>query len=312
MKKMKKTCSETTLTNNSAQAHTDKTESTTSSDSSETGNNNRAYQVLDEFLKEEEITLYNLPKYYDIAFSRDVSGEIKFYTNCFRKYCSFDVKTILEPACGSGIFLINFPKYGYHITGYDISPKMVEYAIENIEKAGCSDKAKVLLGDMVTMKFNPKFDAAIIPLSSLGYLQSDKEILSHLRAMSESLRKGGIYIVEIACACDDINNEKTPDETWFAERDGTKIEARWRPYHYDKENRIRHVDFRMKGQDNGRVFEFHEEHKLRLWFYEDFKKLTREAGFRIETIYNQEFQLVPKDSRITGETGALYYVLVNE
>lgn len=309
---MKKTCSETTLTQNSVQSHTDKTESATSSDSSETGDNKRVCQALEEFLKEEEITLYNLPKYYDIAFSRDVTGEIEFYINCFKKYCSFDVKTILEPACGSGIFLINFPKYGYHITGYDISPKMVEYAKEKIEKAGCSDKTRVLLGDMVTMKFNPQFDAAITPLSSLGYLQSDKEITSHLKAMSESLRKGALYIVEISCACDDINNEKAPDETWFAERDGTKIEATWRPYYYDKENKMRHIDFRMKGQDNGRMFEFQEEHKLRLWLYEDFKKLTQEAGFKIAAIYNQKFQLVPKDSRITGELGALYYVLVNQ
>lgn len=308
---MKKTCSEATLTNNSAQTHADSSDSTSSSDSSESGNKHNAYNVLNELLKEEEITLYNLPEYYDIALSRDVSGEIKFYIDCFRKYCSFDVKTVLEP-CGSGVFLVNFPKYGCNITGYDISPKMVEYAEERIEKARCSDRAKVLLGDMVTMKFNPKFDAAITPLSSLGYLRSDEEIISHLRAMSESLRKGGLYIVELSCACDDINNEKTPDETWFAERDGIKIEATWRPYYYDKENKVRHIEFRMKGQDNGRVFEFQEEHKLRLWFYEDFKKLTQEAGFRIEVIYNQEYQLVSKDCRITGETGALYYVLVNE
>jgi SAM-dependent methyltransferase len=309
---MGKTCSETTQINNSAQTHTDSSESTTSSDSSESANNKIVYNVLNEFLNEEEITLYNLPKYYDIALFRDVSEEIKFYISCFRKYCSFDVKTVLEPACGSGIFLVNFPKYGYNITGYDISPKMVEYAKEIIEKAGYSDKAKALLGDMVTMKFNPKFDAAIIPLASLGYLRSDKEIISHLRAMSESLQKGGLYIVEIACACDDIKNEKTPDETWLAEKNGVKIEATWRPYYYDKENKIRHIEFRMKGQDDGRVFEFQEEHKLRLWLYEDFKKLTREAGFRIEAIYNQEYQLVPKESRITGETGFLYYVLVNE
>lgn len=308
---MKKTCSETTLSNNSTQAHSSETESLDSSDSDESGNK-RLHQVLDEFLKNKEITLYNLPKYYDIAFSRDVSSEIEFYINCFKKYCSFDVKTILEPACGSGIFLVNFPKYGYHITGYDISPKMVEYAKENIKKAGCSDKAKVLIGDMVTMKFNTKFDAAITPLGSLGYLRSDREILSHLRAMSESLRKGGLYIVEISCACEDIKNEKVPDETWFAEKDGVKIETTWRPYRYDKENKIRYIDFRMKGQDNGNSFEFQEEHRLRLWFYEDFKKLTQKAGFRIEAIYNQKYQLIPKNGHITGELGALYYVLVNE
>ncbi|MFB0563462.1 MAG: cyclopropane-fatty-acyl-phospholipid synthase family protein [Candidatus Lokiarchaeia archaeon] len=284
----------------------------TSNDSLALTDFSNACQELDAFLSENGITLYNLPKYYDIAFSRDVTGEIAFYKKCFRNYCNFEVKRILEPACGSGIFLVAFPKYGYHIIGYDICSKMVDYTKERIINAGCIDKAEVLLGDMKTMKFDPKFDAAIISINSLGYLLLDNDIISHFRNMSQSLKKGGLYIVEIVCAYDDLNKEKKSDETWCAERDGIKIEATWNPYSYDRENKIRHINFRMKVQDNGRTAEFEEKHELRLWLCEDFKRLTQEAGFRIEAIYNQEYQEIPIKTRITGELGALYYVLVNE
>lgn len=297
-----------TQISNSGETQSGNSDTASPNDSLETNHNPQ----ICEKSKEEEFTLYNLPKYYDIAFSRDVSGEIAFYINCFKKYCTFEVERILEPACGSGIFLEAFPKYGYHITGYDVCPNMVDYTRQRIINNGAAGKAEVLLGDMRTTRFKEKFDAAIISINSLGYCLTDKDIISHFKAMSESLRKGGLYVVEIVCAYEDLKNEQKPDETWLAENNGTNIEATWCPYFYDRENKIRYIDFRMKVQDNGRMLEFNEKHKLRLWLYEDFVKPTREAGFRLEAIYNQEYQLIPKNSRISGELGALYYVLINE
>ncbi|MEM3466570.1 MAG: class I SAM-dependent methyltransferase [Candidatus Jordarchaeales archaeon] len=260
----------------------------------------------------EEPKLYRLPKYYDIAFSRDVSREIDFYIKCFKRYCGFEVKRILEPACGSGVFLLAFPRYGYQVVGYDISPEMVEYANEKIRRAGLQSMAKAVVGDMANMKFSEKFDAAIIAINSLGYLQTDDKLLSHFKCMSESLVDGGLYIVELSCACQNIENERRPDETWVAEEGSVKVEATWRPYRYDTTKKLRYVNFKMKVQDSGRVFELEEEHVLRLWYYDDLKKLAEESGFSIKAIYTQEFQPVPLDSKITGELGALYFVLANK
>ncbi|MEW6379663.1 MAG: class I SAM-dependent methyltransferase [bacterium] len=129
---------------------------------------------------------------------------MKFFIDCFRKYAAFEVKKILEPACGSGMYLTAFPQNGYRVTGYDINTKMVSYAQEKIREAGWSEKAEVLLGDMKTMKFNPQFDAAINPINSLGYCISDEDIINHFKAMSASLRPAGIYIVEFTCAFKDV------------------------------------------------------------------------------------------------------------
>jgi 2-polyprenyl-3-methyl-5-hydroxy-6-metoxy-1,4-benzoquinol methylase len=51
-----------------------------------------------------------------------------FFGKLFKKYVPFQVKNILEPACGTGRFLISLAKYGYRVTGYDINPKMIAYA----------------------------------------------------------------------------------------------------------------------------------------------------------------------------------------
>jgi len=44
--------------------------------------------------------LYNLPKYYDIAFSRNTVSEIKLFHKLFKRHVPFQVKSLLEPAYG--------------------------------------------------------------------------------------------------------------------------------------------------------------------------------------------------------------------
>ena len=255
-------------------------------------------------------TLYNLPEYYDIAFSRDLSKDIEFLIKCFWKYAAIEIKILLEPACGSGIFLAAFPKYGFNIIGYDLSPEMVIYANERIEESGFSDNAKAILGDMRNIKFDQKFDAAVVTINSIGYLTSEEDILNHFRNTAQCLNRGGLYILEIASACEDIKNEIKPDEVWFAERNGIKVESKWYPYKYDFQNKTRHILFSMKVQHNDQFFEYEEEHTLRLWLFNDIKRIVQEAGFEIKAIHNQDYDLIPLNSNITGELGALYYILM--
>jgi len=259
-----------------------------------------------------DTSFYNLPLYYDVAFSRDVSKEVAFFIDCFKKYAVFEVKNVLEPACGSGMYLVSFLGNGYHVTGYDISSKMVSYAHEKLEEAGYAGQAEIILGDMKALRFNHRFDAAINPINSLGYCLSDEDIISHFRAMSDSLRRGGVYIVEFTCAWRDVKDEQGPADTWVDERNGTKVKMTWRAEYYDMKNKVRHVNARLEGEDKGKQFLYEWKDALRLWFFEDFKRLAQETGFSLRAIYNQEYKQVPLNSRITGELGPLYYVLVNE
>ncbi|MDI6810533.1 MAG: hypothetical protein QMD80_02455 [archaeon] len=139
--------------------------------------------------------LYYLPGYYDLAFSYDVSGEIKFFAECFKRYADFDVRRILEPACGS-----------------------------------------------ITIQ-----------------------------------------------------------TTWHTER-------------YDTAQKRKHNICKMRIEDEktSTRFMFIEPHIMRLWFFDDFKRLSREGGFVLKAIYNQNFELVPLESHICGELGNLYFILKKE
>ena len=104
--------------------------------------------------------LYDLPQVYDIAFSWDNAQEISFFKTVFESEVPFPVKHVLEPACGSGRFLRALPALGFRVTGYDNNPRMVQYAQQSVAFAGCQEQVEIVLADMVSAKFDHRFDAA--------------------------------------------------------------------------------------------------------------------------------------------------------
>ena len=253
---------------------------------------------------------YNFPKYYDKAFTRDVKSDISFFKKCFHQYSNVEVKRVLEAACGPGMFLESLPEYGYYVLGYDLNPAMVKYAKEKLKRSKINvNQADVIEGNMKNMKFDEKFDAAFICINSLGYLRSEEEICSHFKVMAESLKPGGIYIIEISCKCDDIKNEKKFDDTWYVKEENFDLELTWAINWYDIEKRIRHVDFHMVINDNGYNTQIEEAHELRLWIFDEFKQFSKSGGFEIVGIYNQNYEKISENIPITGELGALFFIL---
>jgi SAM-dependent methyltransferase len=255
---------------------------------------------------------YNFPKYYDMAFTRDVKSDVSFFGRCFKQYTDLDVRHVLEPACGTGMFLEILPQFGYFALGYDLNPAMVKYSRERINNRGLTfDQADAIVGNMNSVQFNEQFEAAIICINSLGYLRSEEDITAHFTAMGKSIKKEGIYIVELSCMCNDFSNEKKLDDTWYINGKDIELELTWAIKKYDIEHRVRFVDFRMVVNENGRNFIVEEAHELRLWLYNEFKKFAEIGGFEIVGIYNQNYELIPESTQISGELGALFFILKN-
>lgn len=262
-------------------------------------------------LEQEELhKFYNSAKYYDLAFLRDVDRDINFFTKCFKRYCDREVKRIIEPACGPGLFLAHVPKFGYSILGYDLNPEMIKFSKDRLNSQKMTaQNADAVIGNMVDAKFDQKFDAAFICINSLGYLRSDIDILSHFRHLNDSLNDGGIYIVEISFKCDDIKNEKKIDDTWYVKNEAIELEVTWAINCYDIERRIRHVDFKLRALDKGEIIDIEESHDLRLWIFDEFRELAKLSGFEIVGIFNQNYEEISMQGKITGELGALFVIL---
>ena len=254
--------------------------------------------------------LYNLPLYYDVAFSWDIEPEIGWFGDFFCEHVPFPVKHILEPACGSGRFMVALPKHGYLVTGYDASDAMLDYTRKRVEAAGVADSVSLVNARMESATFPREFDAALNSINSLGYLLEDEDIVSHFRLTGEALKPGGIYIVHISTAWDDL--ETATGDSWEMEREGVRVVTRWEVESEDLETRRSHQRLTMEIDDHGEKRVLVERHELRLWVYEELRQQIERSGtLELVAIYDEgrEHDRVPLDSHINGEMGNLYYVL---
>jgi len=70
---------------------------------------------------------FNYPQYYDIAFQAYTKCDADFIEAACRKYCRFNVRRFLEPACGSGRLMTELAARGYQVTGFDLSQPALRY-----------------------------------------------------------------------------------------------------------------------------------------------------------------------------------------
>jgi glycine/sarcosine N-methyltransferase len=116
-----------------------------------------------------------------------------------RQLESVDAHTLLDAACGSGGHALALAARGYHVTGADISPAMIELArakrVKRAKHAGDQDLRFLVagLGDLAS-RFSP-FDATLCLGNSLPHLLSAAELRRAVEDLAATLRPGGILIL---------------------------------------------------------------------------------------------------------------------
>ena|SRR5438105_8119316 len=137
-------------------------------------------------------TLYTAEAHlYDIAFSWDTSGDIEW----FLERLGGDCAPVLEPACGSGRFLVGFGRRGIEAVGIDSSRAMVRLAQQRLCSANLPGAAVV--ADMTDFDLGRVLGGAICPIDSLAYLDDQMELVRHLRCMARHLRPESRYLVQL-------------------------------------------------------------------------------------------------------------------
>lgn len=258
-------------------------------------------------MQNEEI--YNLPRYYDIAFSWDLTEEIKFLLEIFKQKIPYEVTQVLEPACGTGRYLVELPKFKQFnkIVGYDLNMEMVKYCNNKIKEKGLQETVSIFQNDMVLAKFYNKFDVAINMINSLGYITEDEEIIQHFRNTGENLKKDGLYIVHLNCAFTKLKKETVK---WEIEKEGIKVKMKWSIDEEDRKGKMSYQSSELVVLDKDKHFRVEDNHVMRLWIYGDLKELIRRSGmFDLASIYDESFNGVDMNHEITGEMGNLYFVM---
>jgi SAM-dependent methyltransferase len=136
----------------------------------------------------------------------------------------------LEPACGSGRFLLAIAAQrawlGDRAIGFDQSPAMVQYANERANAAGARARVRCAVAEMEDfiqpLRLKPaSVHIAFNPINSIRHLASDAAMLRHFRQMRDALAPGGVYIVGVSLVA--YRWEQPTEDIWKAERAGLSV-----------------------------------------------------------------------------------------
>jgi SAM-dependent methyltransferase len=140
---------------------------------------------------------YADPLVYDILHAAGTAAEVDLLQDLARRYArTRSRRTVwLEPACGTGRYLLEAARRGLDAIGFDRDPDMVAFARRRLARW---PRARVFAADMT--RFAPRLgrrriDFAFNLISTIRHLETDADVLAHLADMGRVLVPGGVYAV---------------------------------------------------------------------------------------------------------------------
>ena len=128
-------------------------------------------------------------EWYDIIFGKyKYEKNAKFVSQHLKR---FNVKTVLELACGSGLYLFPLKKDGFDIEGLDISKEMLDVTKKR------NKAIKLYQQDMTKFNTKKKYDAILILNSGLALLPNHSLIDKTIMRCQENLNDNGILLIEL-------------------------------------------------------------------------------------------------------------------
>jgi len=124
-------------------------------------------------------------------FQKGVKNDVKFYLGYFRSFKG----RILEIGAGTGRITIPLLKHGLNVTALDISPGMLKFLKEKVEKQNLS--VKTVCADMRKFKLRNRFDTVIVTFRVFQHMYSVKDQLDALGTIKRHLKPNGALIFDV-------------------------------------------------------------------------------------------------------------------
>jgi SAM-dependent methyltransferase len=216
---------------------------------------------------------YDYPHYYDLAFRSETRREAAFIEAAARAFCPFQVRRLLEPACGTGRLLAELALRGYDLTGIDLSRPALDYARKRLTRRGLD--AALLQADMADFQFDRPFDGAYCLLNSFRHLLSEDAARRNLECVAAALRPGGLYILGFHLLPPDASEDG--GERWRERHGKTNIAVTLKVAESSRRRRIERLRVNMLVRTPTRELRLRDEFPLRLYNAAQVRKLFASA-----------------------------------
>jgi len=168
-----------------------------------------------------EQSFYADASVYDILHAEGTAEEVDCLERLAHTFAAFAPNVWLEPACGSGriIRLAARRDATRKAIGFDLEPRMIDYAERRAKKAGLAGRHHLFVGDMTSFAEEVKpgsVGLAVNVINTIRHLESDADLLAHFEQIAQSLHTEGVYVVGLSLSL--YGSEMPSEDIWSGKR----------------------------------------------------------------------------------------------
>ena len=255
-------------------------------------------------------SIYDYPNVYDVLFSDTCRSEVAFLTSIFERFCSNNVASVFEPACGSGRLLYHLTKLGFTVTGLDLNSRAVAFCNRRLKRHGFQESAHV--GNMVSFSLadlgrKKKFDAAFNLVSSFLHLTTEADALQHLHAVADVLKPDGVYLLGIHLK--PKGKQHCLQERWSLRRGSLSVTSRLKSLSQDLKKQIEMIEVRIEAETPKKRYKIVDRFPLRIYTAKQFSDVLANVNrFDLLETYSFDYD-VSQPISVTADTEDVVYVL---
>ncbi|MES0070585.1 class I SAM-dependent methyltransferase [Mesorhizobium sp. M0074] len=191
---------------------------------------------------------------------------------------------VLELGCGYGRIANRLAEKGAQVVGVDISPILLKKAEADAAERGIN--VEYVLGDMRSLPWRDRFDAAFLWYTTFGYFD-DADNEGVLREAASSLRKGGCLLIDNHNRIQSLRH-KFPICDVARRNDDLRIDIYSNDVLSDRQN-LERIIIR-----DGHVRRTHLSY--RQYGFSEYVRMLRSAGFKSVEAYSEEGEAFTCDS----------------
>lgn len=218
--------------------------------------------------------IYDYPVYYDLIFGSDWRAEFDFLTGCFERFAGRPVRRLFEPACGTGRLLIKLAERGFEVSGNDLNANAVQYCNDRFRRRGFPETATV--GDMADFRLKRRVDAAFNTINTFRHLLTEKQAVSHLQCVANSLARGGLYVLGLHLIPSNPN-DRVEDEAWHARRGNLAVNTYMWSKGIDARKRYEYLGMKISVYTPTKHLEIEDEMIYRTYSVDQIRRLIRKV-----------------------------------
>lgn len=186
---------------------------------------------------------------------------------------------LLDLACGTGSHAVEFSKLGFAVTGLDLSADLLEVA------RGKAQGIEFRHGDMrEPVKDSGQYDVVTCLFDSIGYVQTDENIIKTLKSAYQALKPGGALAIEYWHGAAMLKSHDPVRVRRWKKTNGELL--RVSESKVNAERRLCSVSYTLLDLGSDGRYRRHEETQTNRFFSKDeMQQFLKAAGFNVEASY---------------------------